>query len=88
MKVVVIYRPVSEYARQVEEYVHDFKQAYQDIHLDLLDIDSREGWSTASLYDVTRYPAILVLSGDGSLLKSWEGIEFPLMNEIVGYAYA
>lgn len=72
----------------VEEFVHDFQSRHRDEHLEVLDIDSRDGSATASLYDVVQYPAILVLQTDGYLQKSWEGQQLPLMDEVVAYARA
>jgi len=54
--------------------------------MEVLDVDSRDGMATASLYDVMRYPAILTLRDDGSVLKSWEGEQLPLMDEVAYYA--
>ena len=88
MKVLVLYRPNSEHGRLVEEFIHDFQQRYQDARLEVLNIDTRDGSATASLYDVMRYPAILVVQGDGYLQKSWEGDHLPLMDELVSYAHA
>lgn len=90
MKVVVLYRPNSEYGRSVETFIRDFKYQNEERskQLDVLDIDTRDGVATASLYDVMQYPAILVLGDDGSLMKSWIGGELPLLDEIAGYVYS
>ncbi len=85
MKVLILYRPKSEHARQVEEYIHDFVQSEPSRKLDVLDIDSREGVATAELYDINAYPAALALSNDGQMLKFWTG-SLPLMNELAFYA--
>lgn len=87
MKVVILYRPDSEFARAVETFIHDFKARNPGVHVDVLNVDSREGIALASLYDIMRYPAILAMAHDGSLLKYWEGSELPLMNEVASYAY-
>lgn len=90
MKVLVIYRPNSEFARQMEEFVHDL-QTQHDIdenHLQVLDYDSREGSATASLYDVMTQPSILVLNDDGSYVKHWEGSELPRLDEVAGYTFS
>ena len=84
MKAVVLYRPNSEDARKVEEYARDFEHA-QHKDLEVLSIETREGADKARLYDVTRYPAILVIREDGQLLKLWQGETFPLMNELASY---
>lgn len=88
MRIVVIYRPASEYGRQVDEFVHDYRASHGSGRVEVLDIDSRDGAAAASLYDVMTYPAILALRDDGQLLKSWEGGELPLMDEVAGYAYS
>jgi hypothetical protein len=88
MKVVILYKPRSEYARQVETYVRDYQNIHESTKLDLIDYDSRDGSATASLYDILQAPAILVMASNGQLLKSWEGPELPLMDEIAAYAYS
>jgi hypothetical protein len=40
----------------------------------------------ATLYDIVRYPAIMVLRSDGAMQKAWEGIELPLIDEVQSYA--
>lgn len=88
MKVLVLYRPESEHGRIVEEFIHEFQRVHSEERLEVLNIDSRDGSATASLYDVMRYPAILILQNDGYLSKSWEGDSLPLMDEVVSYAHA
>lgn len=85
MKVIVLYRPNSEYGRISEEFVRDFQQRHQEAKIELLDADSRDGSAMASLYDIVRYPAILAMRDDGSTLNIWEGEELPLMDEVASY---
>lgn len=87
MKLYVLYRPNSEYARQVEEFIHDFTSVHPDRQLETIDLNTREGAGMATLYDVVSYPAILATANDGQLLKSWEGPELPLMDELAYYAH-
>ena len=70
----------------VEEYVREFEQRYHDVRLEALNVDSREGSATASLYDVMQYPAILVLQLDGYVQNLWQGEPLPLMDEVFAYA--
>ncbi|HET9174691.1 MAG TPA: hypothetical protein VFN56_05455 [Candidatus Saccharimonadales bacterium] len=88
MRVVVVYRPDSEYARIVEEFVRDYEVRHGSKGIEMLNVDGQEGSAIARLYDVMQYPAILALREDGQLLKSWEGGELPLMDEVAAYAYA
>jgi len=86
MKIIILYRPASEFARKVEEFAHDIERQ-QGVHLDLVSLDTRDGAATASLYDVIQYPAILALRDNGDLLQCWSGDQFPLMNEVAAYAH-
>ena len=87
---LVLYRPNSEFARQVEEFVHDLqaRRTIDEHQLEVLDYDSRDGAATASLYDVMAQPTVLVIGDDGSYVKSWEGSQLPRLDEIAGYAYS
>ena len=88
MKIVVLYRPNSEHGRVVEQFIADYQHSHGTGKMEVLNIDSRDGTATASLYDVMQYPAILALREDGQLLRSWEGETLPLMDELAAYAYS
>jgi hypothetical protein len=85
MKVVILYRPDSEFARSVEEYAHDIERQ-QAIKPELISVETREGANLASLYDIVQYPTILALRNTGELLQFWSGEQLPLMNEVSAYA--
>ncbi len=85
MKVQIIYKPQSEHATKIEEFVREIGRNY-DRRIPLVDADSKEGARMAELYDIVQYPAIIALSEDGSMLKDWQGPILPLMNEVVYYA--
>jgi hypothetical protein len=87
MKVLILYRPNSEYARKVEDFIRDYKNRHEEGRLEVLDIDSRDGAATATLYGIMQYPAILALRNDGSVLKYWEGDALPLMDEVAYYTF-
>lgn len=86
----MFYRPNSEHSRVVEDFIRDLQRQHglESNHLEILDVDSRDGSATASLYDVVAYPAIIATADDGSILKSWDDGQLPLMNEVVGYTFA
>jgi hypothetical protein len=88
MKVLILYRPQSEYARLVEDYIQRFKSRGIDAELEVIDIDSADGKAIASVYDVVQYPAILVVDSDGYLQKNWVGEQLPLLDELIAYAMA
>jgi thioredoxin-like negative regulator of GroEL len=87
VKLYVLYHPQSETARQIEEFVHNFERQ-RGGKAELISLDTREGWSMASLYDIVGYPAILAVANDGQMLKSWEGEVLPLMDEVAAYETA
>ena len=74
--------------RQVEEFVDNYKAAGSTSKLETVNIDTRDGNSIAMLYDITRYPAILVVRDDGMLQKLWEGIDLPRVDDVEGYLLA
>lgn len=86
MKIIVLYRPDSEHARATEMFMRDFQVRNPGIIPTAINIDDREGVAMCRLYGIMRYPAILALTGDGSLLKLWEGDSLPLMDEVASYA--
>lgn len=87
MKLLVLYRPNSEFARRVEGFVRDLQTMHNidERHVQVLDFDSREGSATASLYDLMSQPALLVIGDDGGYVKDWQGPELPLLSEVAGY---
>lgn len=88
MRLLVLYRPNSEHGRQIEEFIHDYQSRYDYGHVEVQNVDSREGIATASLYDVMEYPAILALEPDGIAQKVWQGTSLPLMEEVASYVSA
>ena len=76
MKLLVIYRPLSEHGSAVDSLCEFSRNP--SVRVELLDIDTREGMATASLYDIMQYPGILALRDDGSVLNAWQGTMLPL----------
>ncbi len=83
----MIYRPQSEFARRVEEYITDFERTHPGLEIEAVNIDSIQGAKTAELYTIMQYPAILALKDDGQVQQQWEGMDkLPLMNDLAYYA--
>jgi hypothetical protein len=89
MKLVVLYRPDSEHARAVETFIHDFQRNHEGLgrRLEVINVDSRDGMATMSLYDLVDKPALMVLNDDSQMVKEWQGPQLPLMDEVAGYFY-
>ena len=90
MKLVVLYRPDSEYSRNVETFMHDFQQRHGSVvkKIEVVDSQSRDGMATLSLYDIMQQPAFLALEDDGRLIQHWSGPQLPLMDEVASYFYS
>jgi hypothetical protein len=89
VKLLILYRPNSEHETDVESFVREFQRRYEvGRKLELVSVNTREGASTASLYDVVAYPAILVLGDDGVLVNFWQGLPLPLMDDVAGFAHS
>lgn len=87
MKVLVLYKQRSEQRQSIEDFMRRFKERHPEIKLETMDIDNREGYATALLYDVLRFPTVLALRNDGTMLQSWEGEEnIPRLDDIGAYA--
>ena len=85
MKIVVLYRPNSEFARVTEDFIRDYQAQEGDRAIEVVDVDSRQGIAMMELYDVMQPPAIMAVQDNGSPQKVWVG-QLPLMNEVASYA--
>ena len=87
MRLLIVYRPNSEFARAVETFVHDFQRVHEGPgrQVEVQSTESREGVQTLQLYGLYEQPAMLVLGNDGQLVKHWTGGQLPLMDEVAGY---
>ena len=84
MRVVVVYREESDYAREVLDYLRDFTR--QTGHeLETVNPDSREGASFCRVYDIVEYPSIIALDDQGTLQNLWRGRPLPTISEISYY---
>jgi hypothetical protein len=87
MRLLVLYRPNSEYASAVETFVHDYQRLHEapGKRVEVQNVDTRDGMSIMTLYDIYEHPAILVLNDDSQIIKHWTGPTLPLMDEVAGY---
>lgn len=84
MSVMVFYKPVSEHARVVEEYLHDF-QRRTAIDLETIDPDTTQGADLCRVYDIVEYPTIVATGIDGRMKSSWRGVPLPTIDEVSYY---
>lgn len=85
MKVTVIYKPVSEHARAVEDYLRDFLRQTGK-QLETLDPETSEGAMLCRTYDIVEYPTVIATSDDGQMQNSWRGLPLPTISEVSYYS--
>lgn len=85
MRVVVLTRENTDYARTVETFVTDFKRQIGN-DLEVLLADSPEAESLAQAYDIMEYPTIIALADDGQVQAMWRGAQLPTISEVSYYA--
>lgn len=87
MRIIVLYRPNSEHARIVEDYITDFNRFHPNEAIEIINIDSPQGANLAEIYGVMIHPAIIAVKNDGQMQQIWEGQDkLPLMNDLAYFA--
>ncbi len=88
MKAVILYHPNQEFAGLAEDFKKDYERQHPAQKIELLSLETAAGADMAQLYDVVRYPALLVIAEDGGLQKFWQDQPWPLHDEIASYLSA
>lgn len=85
MRVVVLYKEATDYARQVTDFLRDFH--YQTGHeLETINPESPDGVLFCRAYDILEFPTILALSDDSHVQNMWQGLPLPTISEVSYYA--
>ena len=85
MRVVVVSKENTDYARTVFDFLRDFERQTGHM-LETIDPDSAEGSDFCRSYDIVEYPTIMALADDGSMQNMWRGIPLPTISEVSYYA--
>ena len=81
---VVVFKERTDYARQVLDYLRDFKQ--QTTHeLETIDPESPAGIDFCKTYDIMELPFIIALADDGTMQNTWQGLPLPTISEVSYY---
>ena len=84
MRVVVVYKEQTDYARQVIDYMADFKR--QTGHdLEAMDPESAAGIDFTQVYDIMQLPTLIAISDEGVLQNTWVGLPLPTISEVSYY---
>ena len=84
MKLLLLYRPESEHARAVDNFLREM-HARSSQEVELVDVDSQEGVRKVELYDAMQYPTVVATTDDGQLQKMWSGTPLPMVNDVLGF---
>lgn len=85
MKVVVVWRDNTDYAREISDWIRDFEHDTGK-RVESLDPDTVEGEMFIRARDILEYPAIVATSDDGRVLKIWSGKRLPQIDDVSYYA--
>lgn len=84
MRVVVVYKEQTDYARQVIDYLRDFEK--QTGHtLETMDPESTAGVEFCKVYDIMELPTMIALSDEGAMQNTWVGLPLPTISEVSYY---
>ena len=84
MRVVMVYKEETDYARQVTDYLRDFTRQTGS-ELETLNPDTPDGASFCRTYDIVEYPTLIALSDDGVMQNTWRGLPLPTISEVSYY---
>ncbi|MCA9348693.1 hypothetical protein KC878_00940 [Candidatus Saccharibacteria bacterium] len=85
MRVYLFYRSHTENEPVIRDFMHDLKGRGEN-DIQLMDLNTRDGSSLASLYDVMQTPSLLVTSDDGQVVNLSQGT-LPLANDVSYYTH-
>lgn len=85
MRTKVVFKVESDHAREVADWLRDFRRQ-TGRELETVDPETRDGGSFCRTYDIVEYPSIIALSDDGQVLNVWRGRPLPTISEVSFYA--
>ena len=84
MRVVVLSKENTDYARTVTDYLRDFKR-FTGNDLQITDPETPDGVSFCKTYDIMEFPTVVAITDTGVLQMQWRGIPLPTINEVSYY---
>lgn len=84
MKVRIIFKEETDYARQVLDYLRDFERQTGHV-LETINPDTPDGAQFCRAYDIVEYPTVIATSDDGRMQNMWRGLPLPTISEVSFY---
>ena len=84
MRVVCVWKDNTDYAREVTDWMEEFrKETGRDV--ESLDPESIQGEIFVRARDILQFPAVVALSDDGAVLNEWKGTPMPQFDDVLYY---
>lgn len=84
MRVVIVTKDATDYARSVTEYLRDFEK--QTGHqLETINPDTAAGSGFCQTYDIVEYPTMIAVDDSGRVQQLWRGLPLPTISEVSYY---
>lgn len=84
MRVIVVYKDKTDYARTVTDFLSSFERQTGHV-LETMDPDLPNSQFFCTTYDIVEYPTIIAISDSGELQNSWRGLPLPTISEVSYY---
>lgn len=84
MRVVVVTKDETDYARSVNEYLQEY-QRRTGRELEVINPETPAGISFCTTYDIVQYPTIIALTDEGQVQQLWAGPILPTISEVTYY---
>lgn len=84
MRVVAIYKEMSDMGREVEEWIWEFEKR-SGIKIEKINPETREGEDFCGMRGIMEYPAIVICEMDGAVRMDWSGKQLPQIDDVMSY---
>ncbi len=84
MRLVCVWKEQTDYAREVEEWLRDFRHI-KGYEIESINPETIEGEIFVQAHDLLEYPTILALDDRGSVMQEWRGRPLPVFDEVASY---
>lgn len=81
MRVVVVWRDNTEYAREVISWMEEFERATGK-SIESLSPDSIDGEIFVRARDIMQYPTVVVVKDDGIVVREFKGTPLPQFEDV------
>lgn len=84
MRVVVVWKDHTDYAREVTDWMAEFEKVTGK-KVESVDPETIEGEMFVRARGMMQYPSVVALNDEGSVLKEWKGTPLPQFEEVQYY---